>query len=200
MRSGVGWGGGGEGGGGERVGGVCSAMAPLLERDRIDRTDRAIAAVLLRAGHPLHRVTLGAFFIWLGLLKQFGLKTGSSLLAHTIWVGSPEFWVPALGWWEVAIGVALIVRPLNRLAILLLLIRLPGILLALVLKHDVCFDGSVFVPTLEGQYLIKDLMLFGAAMVIGGEVRGSEPHHEGASRAADPKVVVEAGGKGPAGR
>lgn len=159
-------------------------MARLFQRDQIDRTDRAIAAVLLRAGHPLHRVTLGIFFVWLGLLKQFGVKTGSSLLAHTIWVGSPEFWVPALGWWEVAIGVALIVRPLNRLAILLLVIRLPGILLALVLKHDVCFDGSVLVPTLEGQYLIKDLMLFGAAMVIGGEVRGGEREVPEPGRAA----------------
>ncbi|QYK48135.1 MAG: hypothetical protein KF838_15250 [Phycisphaeraceae bacterium] len=146
-------------------------MARFLGRERIDSADRAIARALMHAGHPFHRITLGLFFVWLGVLKQFGVKTGSSLLAHTIWIGSPEFWVPALGWWEVAIGLSLIVRPLNRVAILLLLIRLPGIMLALVLKHDVCFGGSVLAPTLEGQYLIKDLMLFGAAMVIGGEVR-----------------------------
>lgn len=56
--------------------------------------------------------------------------------------------------------------PLHRLAVLLLLVRLPGTLLALVLLPEVTFAGSPLVPTPEGQYLLKDLALFGAALVI----------------------------------
>lgn len=126
------------------------------------------------AGHPLHRITLALFFIWLGLLKQFGYKTGSSLLAHTIYFGSPDIMVPILGWWEVAIGLAMLSPGTVRLSILLLAVRLPGTLLALILKSDVCFQHVPLVPTPEGQYLIKDLMLFSAAMVIGGTMRAPQ--------------------------
>lgn len=131
-----------------------------------------------RYGHGLHRVSFGVIFVWLGLLKQFGFKTGSSLLADTIYFGDPAVMVPLLGWWEVAIGLCLLIRRLNRLAILLLLVRLPGTLLALVLKFDVCFAGNVLTPTIQGQYLLKDATLFFAAMVIGAMVREErQPGH-----------------------
>ncbi len=75
-----------------------------------------------------------------------------------------------LGWWEVAIGLFLLVRPLLRAAIFLLALRLPGILLAFLLQTDVCFISFPFTPTPEGQYLIKDPALFFAALAIGGFV------------------------------
>ncbi len=137
---------------------------------RLHRIDRSIAGWMHRVGHPLHRVTLGIFFIWLGLLKQFGYATGSSLIASTIYFGSPEVMVPVLGWWEVAIGATLLHPATIRVSIALMAVRLPGTLLALLLKPDVCFEFFPLVPTPAGQYLIKDLMLFGAAMVIGSTV------------------------------
>ncbi|MGP1346713.1 MAG: hypothetical protein ACTS3F_08620 [Phycisphaerales bacterium] len=138
---------------------------------RFDRLDAGIARFMHRFGHPLHRWSLGLFFLWMGLLKQFGQKTGSSLLADTIYFGDPSAMVQVLGWWEAAIGVCLLATPLVRLALLLMLIRLPGTLLALVLKHEVCFEHIPFVPTPQGQYLIKDFFLFSAGMVIGAVVR-----------------------------
>lgn len=138
---------------------------------KLDQLDRNIAEWMERYGHMLHRVSLGGFFIWLGLLKQAGLKTTTSLLAHTVYWGTPDVVVPLLGWWEFAIGVCLLFPRLIRVALLLLLVRLPGTLLALVLLPDVCFVRIPFAPTPEGQYLIKDLMLFTAAIVIGGTVR-----------------------------
>lgn len=138
---------------------------------RLDRLDRRIAAFMHRVGHPVHRVTLALFFVWVGLLKQFGYTTGSSLLAQTVYLGSPGVTVAFLGWWEVAIGLSLLHPATIRVSILLMAIRVPGTVLALILKADVCFHGAPWAPTPEGQYLIKDLMLLGAAMVIGGTVR-----------------------------
>ena len=135
--------------------------------------DHRISSWMERFGHPAHRTSLGALFIWLGLLKQFGVETGTSLIASTIYWGPTDVMVPLLGWWEVVIGACLIFRPLIRIAILLLAIRLPGTVLALVLHADVTFSDSVLSPTLAGQFLIKDLMLFSAALVIGGTVRSS---------------------------
>jgi len=68
----------------------------------------------------------------------------------------------------------------TTVALPLLAIRLPGTVLALVLMPDVCFTELPLVPSPEGQYLLKDLAIFSAAMVIGGTVRdeprgGAEP-------------------------
>lgn len=124
-----------------------------------------------RFGHPLHRVLLGALFLWFGSLKVFGHASATTIIAHTVYIGSPERTVPLLGLWEAAIGVCLIVPAFVRVALLLIAVRLPGTLLALIVKGDVCWTSTPLVPTIEGQYLIKDFTLFAAAMVIGGTVR-----------------------------
>ena len=147
---------------------------------RIRKIDELILDFLHRYGHWIHRVSLGALFIWFGLLKPLGHKTTSSILAHTIYWGDPDTMVLILGWWEVAIGVCIIIRPLLRIAILLLTIRLPGIILAFILKTEVCFYNFPFAPTPEGQFLIKDLAIFFAALAIAGSLSNKAPpgqHH-----------------------
>ncbi len=128
-------------------------------------------------GHLAHRLALSLLFIWFGLLKPFGYTTTTSLLAKTIYWGSPEQMVPILGWWEVAIGLCLLFRPLNRLGLLLLTIRLIGTFAAFILLPEVCFENNLLIPTPQGQYLIKDLVLFSAAMVIGGTIHKNRSRH-----------------------
>ena len=129
-------------------------------------------------GHPIHRITLAVVFFWFGLLKIFGFDSASSIVAHTIYLGSPEIMVPLLGVWEVAIGLCLLNERLIRIAIFLLAVRLPGVLLALVFRGDVCFVDFPLVPSPEGQYLLKDFLLFGAALVIGGTIRSEHPQEK----------------------
>lgn len=148
-------------------------------KQRIDRLDRRISAWMRHHGHYLDRWAIGLVFIWFGLLKVFEYKSATSIIAETVYFGDPETTARFLGLWEAAIGVCLIVRPLARVAIALLLIRLPGTLLALVLKADVCWTDASLVPTIQGQYLLKDTILFTAALVIGGNVRRDhEPAHQ----------------------
>jgi uncharacterized membrane protein YkgB len=100
-----------------------------------------------------------------------GHETATSLLAHTVYWGSPEVMVLILGWWEVAIGLAMFYRPTVRVSLFLLLLRIPGTLLAFLLLPEVTFIHFPLVPTPEGQYLLKDVALFFAAMAIGGTIR-----------------------------
>jgi uncharacterized membrane protein YkgB len=58
-----------------------------------------------------------------------------------------------------------------RIALVLLLLRIPGTLLAFILLPDITFIHFPLVPTPEGQYLIKDVVLFFAAMAIGGSIQ-----------------------------
>lgn len=145
---------------------------------RVKKFDHWLIATSLRYAHWLHRISLGVLFIWFGLLKPLGHKTTTSILAHAVYWGDPETIVLILGWWEVAIGVCLLIRPLVRVAVLLLVIRLPGIILAFVLKTEICFYSFPFAPTPEGQYLIKDLVIFIATLAIAGSLRDKDtPGH-----------------------
>ena len=146
-------------------------MKPWFDSEQIQAFDRRVADWMERWGHRIHRLTLAMVFLWFGTLKVAGYKSATSLIAHTVYFATPEIVVPILGLWEVVIGICLVVHPLVRVALLLLAIRLPGTLLALFLRADICFVEFPWVPSLEGQYLVKDFLLFGAALVIGGTIR-----------------------------
>lgn len=128
---------------------------------------------------PALRLGLGVVFIWFGLLKPLGLSPAAELVARTVYWGvDPDWFVPALGWWEVAIGLCLIGpgrrlglgRWMTRAGILLLFLQMPGTFLPLVLLPEVTWQRPG-VPTLEGQYIIKNLVIIGAALILGGRVR-----------------------------
>lgn len=138
---------------------------------------------MARFGHPLHRGSLGVLLLWLGGLKIVGYETGSPLLAQAVYWLPAELALPALGWWEAAIGVGLLVPSLVRAAVLLIALRLPGTLLALVLHADVSFEQVPFAPTPVRQFLIKDFRLFSAAMVIGGGAHREGAAHDGGEAA-----------------
>jgi uncharacterized membrane protein YkgB len=137
----------------------------------LDRLDSRIARAMDRHGHRLHRWSLAAIFLWFGALKLWRHETATSLLAHTIWLGKPEVMVPLLGAWEVLIAICLFIRPLVRVAVPLLLLRLPGILLAFALHPERCWQSFPLVPTPEGQYLMKDFAIFVATLAIAAHIR-----------------------------
>jgi len=136
----------------------------------LQELDQTLIDLFQRYGHRLHRISVGVLYVWFGLLKPLGHDTTTSLLAHTIYLGDPDQMVLVLGWWEVLIGVCLLLRPLVRVAVFLLVVRLPGTILAFLIEPEILFFSFPFAPTPEGQYLIKDLTLFLASIAIAGTV------------------------------
>lgn len=126
---------------------------------------------MARHGVWLLRMALGVIFIWFGALKAFGMSPAQDLVANTVYWVESDWFVPLLGWWEVAIGVGLLFRPLIRPAIALLFLQMPGTFMPLVLLPEVCFTRFPLGLTLEGQYIVKNLVLIAAALVVGGTVR-----------------------------
>lgn len=138
---------------------------------RFDRVDRAIAGFMSRWGHLALRISLGVIYIWFGLLKPLGLSPAADLVAATTpWVPR-EFAIAFIGWWEVVIGVCLLARPLLRVAIALLFLQMLGTFAPLVMLPHVTFTHPPLGLTMEGQYIIKNLLIISAALVIGGTVR-----------------------------
>jgi uncharacterized membrane protein YkgB len=146
-------------------------MPPLLSKHFWDQFDLKITSCMSRYGQRFLRWSLGVIFIWFGALKPFGLSPAQELVTNTVYFVDPSWFIPFLGWWEVSIGVGLLFRPLIRPAIFLLFVQMPGTFLPLVLLPEVCFTQFPLGLTLEGQYIIKNLILISAALVIGGQVR-----------------------------
>ena len=48
---------------------------------------------------------------------------------------------------------------------------MPGTFLPLILLPEVCFTSFPFGLTVEGQYIIKNLIIISAALVVGSSVR-----------------------------
>ena len=122
------------------------------------------------------RLSMAVIFVWFGILKPLGLSPAGPLVRATVgWMPllSPDAWVAVIGWWEVLIGLTFLFHRTLRIAIALLALQMAGTFLPLVLLPHVTFQPEhiPWVPTLEGQYIIKNLLIISAALVIGGTVR-----------------------------
>jgi len=144
----------------------------------IDRLDVRITRALARIGVPVLRVALGVVFFWFGVLKFFpNLSPAETLAARTIQqlslgVVPPSVSLPVLATWESIIGLGLIVNRGMRVILLLLVVHMVGTFTPLVFFPGETFSSFPLVPTLEGQYIIKNLVLIAAAIVVGATVRG----------------------------
>jgi uncharacterized membrane protein YphA (DoxX/SURF4 family) len=133
---------------------------------------------MARYGIAALRVTLGVVFLWFGALKFFpGLSPAQTLAVETIDALTLGL-VPAdaglalLATLECAIGVGLISGKFMRLTLLILAFQMFGAASPLLLFPGELFTQFPYAPTLEGQYIIKNLVLVSAGIVIGATVRG----------------------------
>ena len=157
----------------------------LSLQERFDEVDASITAWMARHGVGLLRVSLGVVFFWFGVLKFFpGLSPAEDLATRTIGfltAGAikPGVAIYILATWETLIGLGLIVGLWMRVTLLLLFVQMLGTITPLVLFPFETFYKFPYAPTLEGQYIIKNIVLISAAIVIGATVRGgrlsSEP-------------------------
>ena len=144
----------------------------MLNKPVIIKLDIFISKYMSTYGILLLRYSLAMIFIWFGLLKPFGISPAQELVENTVyWFDDKATFVKFLGWWEVAIGVTICFRPLIRISIFLLFLQMPGTFLPLVLLPEVCFTDFPYGLTLEGQYIVKNLIIISSALVIGGTVR-----------------------------
>ena len=140
---------------------------------QFDRLDQLITTWMARYGLVIMRVGLGVVFFWFGALKLVpGLSPADELVRNTIYFVDPDLFVPVLALWEMVIGLGLIFGKFMRLTLLLLFLQMPGTALPLVILPEIVWTHFPYGLTLEGQYIIKNLVLIGAGLVLGGTVRG----------------------------
>lgn len=143
-----------------------------------DRLDARFTRWLSRYSVAALRIGLGVVFLWFGMLKFFpGFNPGEELATHmietfTFGTISPRAGLVMMGIIESAVGLGLISRRFVRTTLFLLVVLLLGKVLPLFLLTGEVFVSVPFIPTLEGQSIIKNVVLLGAGLVIGSTVRG----------------------------
>ena len=137
----------------------------------IARIDAVLVPWLQKWSKPLLRVALGIVFVWFGALKVLDVSPVSDLVASTVYWVDPDWFVPALGVVEVAIGIGLIGGWLLRWVLLVFVFQMIGTALVFVVRPEVAFqDGNPLKLTVEGEFVIKNLVLIAAALVVGSTI------------------------------
>jgi len=155
-----------------------AARGVRATNERLHAVEAHMHTWLIAHSIAVLRVSLGAVFLVFGVLKFFpGVSPAQNLVESTTEVlmlglvpGGVALVMVATT--ECVIGLCLITGRAVRGAVYLLIVQLIGILSPLVLLTHRLFDGPHGAPTLEGQYVLKDLILVGAALVVAATVRG----------------------------
>ena len=146
------------------------------------RLDAAMVGFMAAWGIRLLRICLGVVFVWFGALKVTGDSPVAALVAAAVPWFPPEMFVPFLGIWEILVGAGLLFRVALRVVLLLFWLQMAGTFLVLVLRPDIAFQhGNPLLLTTEGEFVIKNLVLIAAGLVVGSTVHG-EARERHASR------------------
>lgn len=155
------------------------------------KTDNKLAHWMADHGIAFLRISIGIIFLWFGLIKFFsGLSPIEDLALRTVRVltfnmFSDSAMAAGLATLECLIGIGLLTGIFLRATLLLLMLQLIGAISPVfIFPHEV-FKIIPIVPTLSGQYIIKDIVIISAGILLGGTVRGGK-------MIADPMVANKA--------
>lgn len=130
---------------------------------------------------PFARFSIFLVYFWFGLLKILDLSPASplviSLLERTMpWI-APDAFLFTFGIIEVLIGILFLIPHFERLATFALVLHLVTTVMPLFLLPQIAWSGFL-VPTLEGQYIIKNILLVALAIVIFSHLKASRHEHK----------------------
>jgi uncharacterized membrane protein YphA (DoxX/SURF4 family) len=153
-------------------------MAMILYSKKLNKADIAITRWMASNGLLLLRLSIGVVFFWFGILKYFeGLSPAEGLAIKTIskitfgLIGDKVI-LYGLATWEVLIGFGLIFKVFLRETLLLLYLQMIGTFFPIFLFPNEVFHVFPYSLTIEGQYIVKNIVLLSAGIVLGATVRG----------------------------
>ncbi|MBA3239480.1 MAG: hypothetical protein H0T62_14215 [Parachlamydiaceae bacterium] len=117
----------------------------------------------------LLRVGLGVVFLWFGLLKIFNVSPVVHVIEQTFtFTKDYPGVIIFLGIWEVLVGLGLLFKIYLKITLIFLWLQIGGILMSVFLNPPLFFTGNPFFLTLEGEFVVKNLVILAASIVIGG--------------------------------
>jgi len=143
---------------------------------KFEKLDNFIINTFKRYGTTTLRISLGVVFLWFGFLKFFpNVSPAETLATRTIDVLTfglivPSVSIKILALWESLIGLGMLTNKFQRVTLLLLWSQMVGAWSPLVIFPSEMFIMFPFVLTLEGQYIVKNLVIIAGSFVLAGMV------------------------------
>jgi hypothetical protein len=132
----------------------------------ITRIEQQITAIVFRWFEPAGRIVIFVIYFWFGFLKLIGLSPAtplaSALTSHTIGMQYFNISFKALAIYECGLGILFLIPAMTWISVLLLVIHMGIVSSPLVIDANIAWTHPL-VPTLEGQYIIKDLAIIALA-------------------------------------
>ena len=150
----------------------------MIRGERFREVDVRLTTWMAKNGIFILRISIGVIFTWFGMLKFFPtLSPAESLATKTIEILSfglieSRTGVVILAIWESIIGLGFILGRYLREIILLLFVQMMGTIAPVFLFPEDVFRTVPFILTLEGQYIVKNLVVLSGGIVVGATVRG----------------------------
>ena len=139
----------------------------------IHTMDMSLIAFFRKWSIPAARFGLFLVYFWFGILKLLGLSPAGplvqALFERTIHFMPFGTFMTAFALFEMLIGVLFLIRGAERIVLPLLFLHMIMVCLPLLLLPSVTWQRFL-VPTLEGQYIIKNVVLIACAMGIAGNI------------------------------
>ncbi len=147
------------------------ALPPELRRAWL-RIDELMAGFMEAHGVTLLRLAVALVFVWFGTLKLIDRSPVADLVADTVYWVPAGFFVRFLGVWEITVGLGLLLPLALRLTLFLFWAQMAGTFLVLLIHPDLSFQSNnPLLLTMTGEFVIKNLVLIAAGLVIGSSVR-----------------------------
>lgn len=138
------------------------------------RVNTKIINFFKKGSGPISRVALFVVFFWFGILKVGGLSPASDVVKNlfeaTIPFISFDVFIVLFGLFECIIGIMFLFKKLDKITIPIFFIHMVTTFGPLVFLPNEAWGGFL-TPTLEGQYIIKNLALIALVFNIGKEVK-----------------------------
>ncbi len=138
-------------------------------RRYLEQFDIWFIHLLRRISMPCARIALFIVFFWFGVLKIIGTSPANPMVADllnaTMSFMSWDTFIVFFALYEILIGISFLIPRLARLSIALLIPHMIMTTLPLIFLTDMTWQ-SFLMPTLEGQYIIKNLVIIALAMGI----------------------------------
>lgn len=136
--------------------------------------DRAFIGFSQRHALHLARAAFFVVYFWFGVLKVLGVSPASplvdALLAATMpWIEPATFNI-LFGLFEMAIGTLFLLPKCDRVTLPVFVAHIAMTMLPLFLLPSLVWTAP-FVPTLEGQYILKNLVLVALAAAIASRMK-----------------------------
>lgn len=141
---------------------------------KLANLDEQIVLLARRLAFPFSRFAIFSVYFWFGALKVFSESPANplvnALLGKTLPGITFESFIVAFGVFEMIVGITFIIPRLERLGVFLLAIHLITTMMPLFLLPTIAWSGFM-VPTLEGQYILKNILLVALAFGILSHLR-----------------------------